>query len=185
MIDRQVVELGQFINTGQSVARLLSSDAVEITLPVPASDAGFLDPEPGTPVSLFAQMGADKYQWQGRVLRVESRIDMETRVIPVVVEVTSPYDTNIHDQALKLGLFVEARIPGKPFASAVRLPNSALQSVSSVFVLQDGTLQRRAVKVAHREGNFVVVTSGLDAGEQVVVTELDVMFQGMKVSGAL
>ena len=184
VIDRQMVELSQFINTGQTVARLLSSDTAEITLPLPASDAGFLSSEPGTQVSLFARMGAQQRQWQGRVLRVESRVDSETRVIPVVVEVASPYDVGIHTHALTLGLFVEVQIPGKPISSAVRLPGSALHPGESVFVLSGDSIQRRAVQIAYRQGDSVVVSGGLVDGDIVVITALDVMFEGMKVSGA-
>ena len=80
---------------------------------------------------------------------------------------------------------MEVRIPGKPISSAVRLPSSALQPGNSVFVLIDNALQRRSVKIARREGDFVVVSGGLTAGDRVVVTNLDIMFEGMKVSGAL
>ena len=185
VIDRQLVEFGQFINTGQVAARLLSSDTVEVTLPLPAADAGFLDARPGTLVSISVEVGAQQREWQGRVLRIESRVDSETRVIPVVVEVASPYDNSIHDHRLTLGLFVEVEIPGKPVSSAVRLPNSVLQAGDAVFVLVDNALQRRSVQIARREGDFVVLNGGLVDGDMVVVTSLDIMFEGMKVSGAL
>ena len=185
VIDRQLVEFGQFVNTGQVAARLLSSDTVEVTLPLSAADAGFLDAQPGTPVSISVEVGAQQRQWQGRVLRIESRVDSETRVIPVVVEVASPYDNSIHDHRLTLGLFVEVEIPGKPVSSAVRLPNSVLQPGDAVFVLVDNVLQRRSVQIARREGDFVVLNGGLVDGDIVVVTSLDIMFEGMKVSGAL
>ena len=181
VIDKQLVEFGQFINTGQTVARLLSSDTAEVRLPVPAADSGFLDQASNAPVTLTAKIGAQQRQWQATLLRVESRVDRQTRVVPVVVEVASPYDVSVHPQTLPLGLFVEARIPGRPISSAVRLPRSALQADGSVFVLSDNTLRRRVVTIAHREGDFVVIGAGLVEGDQVVVTRLEVMFEGMKV----
>jgi RND family efflux transporter MFP subunit len=186
IIDKQLVEFGQYINTGQTVARLLSSDTAEVSLPVSAADSGFLDQASNAPVVLTAKIGAQQRQWQATLLRVESRVDRQTRVVPVVVEVASPYDDSVHPQALPLGLFVEAQIPGKPIRSAVRLPRSVLQADGSVFVLSDNTLRRRQVTIAHREGDFVVISAGLAAGDQVVVTRLEVMFEGMKVerSGA-
>ena len=181
VIDKQLVEFGQFINTGQTVARLLSSDTAEVTLPVPAVDSGFLDSTVNTPVVLTAKIGAQQRQWQATLLRVESRVDRQTRVVPVVVQVASPYDNGVHSQTLPLGLFVEAQIPGRPISSAVRLPRSALQADGSVFVLSGNTLRRRQVTIAHRQGDFVVINVGLAAGDLVVVTHLEVMFEGMKV----
>ena len=181
VIDKQLVEFGQYINTGQAVARLLSSDTAEVSLPVSAADSGFLDPIMHAPVVLTAKIGTDQRQWQATVLRIESRVDRQTRVVPVVVEVASPYDVSAHPHVLPLGLFVAAHIPGKVVTSAVRLPRSVLQADGSVFVLSGNTLQRRPVMIAHREGDFIVINGGLTAGDLVVVTRLEVMFEGMKV----
>lgn len=181
VIDRQMVEPGQFISVGQVVAHLLSSDTAEVTLPVSAAESGFLDASIEGKVELSAQIGEQRRQWPASLVRVESRVDRQTRVVPVVVEVNAPYDSELHEHTLPLGLFVEARIPGLPVASAVRLPSSALQSDESVFVLVDNGLRRRQVKVAHRTGDTVVISDGLESGDRVVTTRLEVMFEGMKV----
>jgi len=181
VIDRQTIEPGQFINIGQTVAHLLSSDTAEVSLPVSAAESGFLDASSTEAVQLSAQIGAERRQWSARLLRIESRVDRQTRVVPVVVEVVAPYDSRVHAHTLPLGLFVEAQIPGKPIASAVRLPSSALQSDDSVFVLVENSLRRRPVTIAHRGGDTVVVGSGLEEGERVVITRMEVMFEGMKV----
>lgn len=184
VIDRQLVEPGQFINIGQSVAHLLSSDTAEVSLPVSAAQSGFLDDSATGEVALSAQIGARKSRWPATILRIESRVDRQTRVVPVVVEVASPYDSTVHEQVLPLGLFVEAHIPGKHIPSAVQLPGSALQSDDSVFVLQDNSLRRRPVNVAYRAGDTIVVDGGLEKGDRVVITRLEVMFEGMKVEPA-
>ncbi|MFK8048477.1 MAG: efflux RND transporter periplasmic adaptor subunit [Halioglobus sp.] len=181
VIDVQSVELGQFISAGQTVARLLSSDTAEISLPIPASESGFLEAKANTKVVLSARIGFRESKWEASVLRIESRVDPQTRVIPVVVEVAKPYDLNIHDHVLPLGLFVKADIPGTAIPNAVRVPSSAVQADSSVFVLSEGALERRQVNIVHREGDRVVVNDGLAEGDELVITRLDVMFEGMKV----
>jgi len=182
VIDSQLVELGQFINTGQAVARLLSSDVAEVSLPVAAAEAGFLSGETKPPVQLTAKIGGEQWQWQATLVRIESRVDSQTRVVPVVVQIISPYDDALHGHRLPLGLFVKAVIPGRAIASAVRIPRSALQADGSVFVVENNALRRREVSVALREGNFVIISGGLASGEQVVTSRLEVMFEGMKVS---
>ena len=181
VIDKQLVEFGQFISTGQPVARLLSSDTAEVTLPVTAAEAGFLESSIGAPVMLSAQIGERQEQWQARLARIEARVDQASRVTPVVVEVESPYDTSVHSHRLPLGLFVAAELPGQPVSSAVRLPSSVLHADDTVFVLAGGALHRKQVKVVHRSGGSVVINGGLEAGDLVVTTRLDLMFEGMKV----
>ena len=181
VIDQQLVEYGQFIATGQPVARLLSSAIAEVRLPVTPAEAGFLVSSAGESVELSARIGEQEQQWRGRIARVESRVDQQSRVIPIVVEVESPYDPEKHAQPLPLGLFVTAALPGRPIGGAVRLPSSVMHAQDTVFVLVDGALQRRPVEVVLREGNTVVVNGGLQTGDQVVTTRLELMFEGMKV----
>jgi len=179
VIDKKLVDFGQFINAGRTVARVLSSDTAEVSLPVKAAEVGLIDTS--ADVLLSAKIGEQQQQWQARILRIESRVDQQTRVIPVVVEVTLPYDISLHSYRLPLGLFVMATIPGKPISSAARLPISALQTGDTVFVLSNRVLQRRKIEIAFREGDSVVVNGGLENGDVVVTSRLEVMFEGMKV----
>ncbi|MEZ5570911.1 MAG: efflux RND transporter periplasmic adaptor subunit [Halioglobus sp.] len=182
VIDQQLVEYGQFISAGRTVARLLGSDTAEVTFPVTPAEAGFLSSSVGAGVTLTAQIGEQEQQWQARLVRIESRVDQLSRVVPVVVQVDSPYDTKVHAHTLPLGLFVTAILPGRPVSSAVRLPSSVLHANDAVFVVEDNALRRRQVNVVHREGNTIVVNNGLKTGDLVVTTRLDVMFEGMKVA---
>ncbi|MFT5709680.1 MAG: RND family efflux transporter MFP subunit [Halioglobus sp.] len=181
VIDEQSVEYGQFISTGRTVAKLLSTDTAEVSLQVPPSDAGFVDPAASASVQLSARIGAQQWRWQAKLLRIESRVDQRSRSIPVVVEVALPYDSSAHAHTLPLGLFVRADIPGKSISAAVRLPTGVLHADNSVFVVVGGALQRRHVNIAYRDGNTVVINAGLASGERVVATRLEVMFEGMKV----
>ncbi len=181
VIDRQLVEFGQFISMGQPVARLLSSDTAEVTLPVTSAEAGFLESSLGTPVVLSARIGEREQRWQATLSRIEARVDQASRVIPVIAEVASPYDTTVHEHRLPLGLFVTATLPGRPVSSAVRLPDSVVHGGDSVFVVTGDSLHRKRVNVIHREDGSVVINDGLETGDRVVSTRLDMMFEGMKV----
>lgn len=181
VIDQQLVEYGQYIAMGRPVARLLSSALAEVRLPLTPAEAGLLASSAGASVTLSARIGEQEQQWQSRLARVEQRVEQQSRVVPVVVEVESPYDSSRHAQPLPLGLFVTAALPGRPIGNAVRLPSAVLHSQDTVFVVADGALQRRPVKIALREGNTVVINGGLRTGDQVVTTRLELMFEGMKV----
>jgi multidrug efflux pump subunit AcrA (membrane-fusion protein) len=70
---------------------------------------------------------------------------------------------------------------GKEIDGAVVLPRTALHDNASIFVLQDGKLRRRSVTLLRMEGERVIVGDGLEAGEQVVLSRLDIMVDGMPV----
>ena len=179
VVDEKLVDFGQFISAGRTVARLLSSDTAEVSLPVKSAEVGLIDAS--STVLLSAKIGEQQQQWNARILRIESRVDQRTRVIPVVVEVNAPYELSVNAHRLPLGLFVRATIAGKPISAAARLPISALQADDSVFVLSNNTLQRRKIEIVVREGDSVIVNGGLETGDVVVISRLEVMFEGMKV----
>ncbi|TCO78462.1 efflux RND transporter periplasmic adaptor subunit [Chromatocurvus halotolerans] len=181
VIDTALVEVGQFISAGTEVGRILGSDKAEVRLPLLQRDVLLIDGAGEVAVTLSSGSGTRQLRWTGRVARIESRIDSETRVIPVVVEVPEPLNTERHATPLPFGLFVRAEIAGKSLADAVRIPQSALHGDSDVFVFEDGRLQRRTVDVERLRDGLALITSGLDDGDRVVTTRLDLMFEGMAV----
>ena len=180
VVDTQSVEVGQFVSIGMQLGRVLGSDKAEIRLPVTAQDVVLLG-DAGAPVVLSTTVGPRERRWEGRLVRIEKRVDDQTRVFPVVVEVLEPLDTQQHASPLPFGLFVRAQIEGRPVADAVLVPQSALHGSNDVFLLVDGALVRRAVTVERVSEGMALVTAGLGNGDQVVTTRLDLMFAGMAV----
>lgn len=182
VIDEQTVELGQFISVGTRLGRILGANRAEVRLPVPPHDVRFIQDVDTAGVTLYSESAGKVLSWDGRVSRVEARIDNQTRSFPVLVTVDDPLDLEQHPSPLRFGLFVRAHITGGTVPSAVLLPQSALHGENDVFVFADGLLQRRSVTVARASAEGVLVTDGLAEGEQVVITRLELMFEGMAVA---
>lgn len=185
VIDIKRVDLGQYVQGGAALAKLLSTGIAEVRLPLLASDVPFVaygqDPEGNwQQLTLTASFGNVKHNWQARLARLERRVDEQTRVFFLVAQVDQPYDTTLHGHILAMGLFVEANFAGAPIENAVRLPRSALHRSSFVYLLREGRLQRQTVSLLRKEGDSVIV-GGLNAGDPVVLTRLDLMVDGMAV----
>lgn len=182
VIDEQLVEPGQFVSTGTRLGRILGSDKAEIRLPIPPQDIGFLRNAKAGDVTLSATIGTRELRWQGTLGRIEARVDEQTRVFPVNVEVESPLDSERHGDPMPFGIFVRAEITGGELEDVVVLPQSALHGESDVFLLRDGKLKRATVEVARIAEGQALIVGGLENGDQVVTTRLDLMFEGMQVA---
>ena len=71
-----------------------------------------------------------------------------------------------------------------PVVTGVRLPADAVleqDGAAVVFVIKDGKVERRAVKLGAHEGSSAQVLSGLSAGEQVASGDLSKLKDGTKV----
>lgn len=89
------------------------------------------------------------------------------------------------DRALASGLFVRIRIPvSKPY-QALLIPERALstdQNIKFVYVVgDDGIAVRRVVELGAQRGDLRIVTSGLSAGDRVIVKGIQRVKPGQRV----
>jgi multidrug efflux pump subunit AcrA (membrane-fusion protein) len=77
------------------------------------------------------------------------------------------------------GVFLEARIPGRNVENAFSVPRRALYENSYVYRVVDGRLDHCDVTIAHRSDDSVVVETGLNDGDTVVVELLQGVSAGI------
>jgi len=193
----KLVDMGQFVTRGTPVARLYSVDYAEVRLPLSADQLAYvqlpLDYRGESPaehhpaVRLRASLGGRVHEWEGVIDRVEGEIDVRTRMVFAVARVEDPYGRTAHTNRppLASGLFVEADILGSTVRDVFVLPRTALRDANTVLVLDnEQRLHRRTVEVARAERQDVVISQGLQDGEVICTSPLDVYVEGMRVRTA-
>ena len=196
----ETVDVGEYLMPGSEIAAVYAVDAAEIRLPLADVELAFLDlplayrgssPSDGAgtqgpSVTLHAEFGGAEYAWQGHVVRTEGEIDAN-RMVVAVASVGDPYGRTVDDDRppLAVGLFVEAHIRGRVLQDAITLPRSALRGRDGLWVVRDGRLEMRTVKVLRADARQVVVGSGLQPGERVIVSPLEAVVDGMRVADAM
>ncbi|NIM60012.1 MAG: efflux RND transporter periplasmic adaptor subunit [Candidatus Aminicenantes bacterium] len=188
------VDLGQYISPGTALATVYAVDYAEVRLPVPDNEMGYLDccldyrsKNPATlniDVTLKANYAGRDYRWSGKIVRVEGEIDPLSHMITLVARVEDPYgrDQRSDRPPLAVGLFVEAEIKGKLVRDVVVIPRSALRGTESVLEIDDeNKLHFRTVDVLRKDSETVVISSGLEPGERICISQLEAVVEGMKV----
>lgn len=188
------VDIGQFINIGQSVGKVYGIEAMEIEVPLedrelawfympsnPVALNGMDSGRTGSEVEVIAEFAGSRHIWEGGVVRVAGEVDKMSRLISVVVEVPKPFDTAGGRPPLIPGMFVKLLIKGKVLEAAVAVPRFAIHNGNEVWVVRDERLNIRQVQIA-RQGQMVAyVVSGLEGGAEIVVSSLDKVVDGMRV----
>ncbi|MCJ7593418.1 MAG: hypothetical protein MUO52_01420, partial [Desulfobacterales bacterium] len=83
---------------------------------------------------------------------------------------------------LAMGLFAAVEIKGYDIPDMAIIPRSALHQGNVVWVVdRDGRLHYRKVEVARIDGERVQISSGLKTGDQVVISPLKTVTDGMEV----
>ncbi len=183
------VDVGQVVMPGTALGSLYATDAVLVPLPVPDVELAYLEVplSPGDPagpaVTLRARFGGDERSWKGRIVRTGGQVDPKSRMVRLVARVDRPFAPG--RPPLVPGMFVRAEIPGKLLPRAVSLPRVALRTGDTVLVVDDESRVRiRKVHVLRRDRDTVLVGGGLEDGQRVVVTPLEIVTDGMRVEVA-
>ncbi|TQV66505.1 efflux RND transporter periplasmic adaptor subunit [Exilibacterium tricleocarpae] len=128
--------------------------------------------------------GGSKYTWQGKIEYAEGGLD-ENQIMYLVGEIGRPYQRSLQDPErppLEPGLFVEAEIQGRHFDAVYEVPRQALHGGNKVWTVDEkNRLHAKQVNVVYRGPEMIYVDRGLSDGEQIVITALDYVVNGMEV----
>jgi len=186
-------DYGQVIAAGTALAEIFAIDALEVRLPLRNQDLQFVDlpesyrvdsskPTNHTEVVLEPTLPGSSH-WTARLTRTESAIDETSQQLHVVARIDDPYGPGaVGRQALKIGEYVAAKISGKMISGALIIPNKTIYQGSYVYLVKDGLLQRRDITIAWHNNDDTLISSGLQAGDRVVLTPLGQVPSGTPVN---
>jgi RND family efflux transporter MFP subunit len=193
----KTVGVGQFVNRGAPLATIYSVDFAEIRLPLPDSDIAFIDLPlafrgnrnnrsggSGSKVTLSAEFGGKLRSWEGVLVRTEGEIDRRSRIVHAIAQVADPYrvESGTDRPPLATGMFVEAEIHGKPAPGVFLLPREALRGADQVLIVDgESRLRFRSVQILRTTRDLAVVGDGLQDGDQVCISPLQAVTDGMEV----
>jgi len=173
--ERQVT-LGQFVRANTPLIVLVKTDPLRLRLDVPERMA------PWVKVGQIAQVEVEAFEGQkfnGKIWRVSPSVDQAKRTFIAEALIDNP------GMRLKPGSYARARIPTDKSETIVLLPNRAVQYIlgsNKAYVIKDGVIEARDVKVGERFENEVEVLEGVVAGEMVATTNLPRLDTGSKVT---
>ncbi|MEZ5363055.1 MAG: efflux RND transporter periplasmic adaptor subunit [Bryobacterales bacterium] len=189
------VDVGQYVQRGQSVARLYSVDVAEVRLPIPDEQLAYINlplayrnvagsqNAQGPTVVLESEFAGETHQWRGRIVRTEGEIDPRTRMIHAIAQVEDPYARKGSSRRppLAVGMFVKAEIYGNS-VKAVAIPRTAIRGENTVLVVNDqGRIEFRQLDIFRQERDRVLARGGVQDGERICVSTLEAAVDGMPV----
>lgn len=186
MIDNRNIGLGSFVAMGTRIGKLLSTDTAEVRLPVADNQLQFLvDHGKDAEVVIKGTFGGQTTNWAAKVVRSEGVIDDKSRMSYLVAEVKDPYalaSQNIQKPVLRFGSYINAEILGKSLASATMVPRYLVNDDRVAILNEESKLQFVEVDIVRQVGANVVISQGLNTGDQMIVSALDYPIDGMQLA---
>lgn len=193
----KAIGMGQYLNTGDVLGSIYSSDLAEVRLPLSTQELAWIDvPQwpvqpteaKNTQVTLTAFYQGALQAWQGRIVRSEGAIDEKTGMVMIVAQVNDPFGLrtvkpDFPVAILPVGLYVEADIEGRWLEDVFVLPAAALLKNDRVAIVdQDNRLRLRHVDVLRREREQVILREGLIPGDRIMVSGVQHPVDGIFVA---
>jgi len=133
----------------------------------------------GAPVTILLEDGTH-YEHEGELSFTDVSVDPSTGSFSLRVVVPNP------DHLLLPGMYVRAELRSAVLEDGLLVPQQGIAhdprgNASAMVVAADGTVEQRQVEVSRTVGDKWLVSSGLSAGDRVIVEGLQKVQPGMPV----
>jgi RND family efflux transporter MFP subunit len=183
------VNAGTQVTAATALAILTGSDTYWILATVPTDQLKWIQipgtaSEAGSTVRIFNETawGPDERR-VGRVARLLSDLEEEGRMAQLLIALDDPLallPQNAGQPSLILGAYVRVEIEGTELNSVIVLDRQLLRDGNQVWVMNNqNQLEIRDITIAFRGRDQVYISDGLEAGDQLVTTDLAAPVEGM------
>jgi membrane fusion protein (multidrug efflux system) len=170
------VSVGTLISPGDVITTLDDTSVIKLDFSVPENFLASLREGLSIRATAPAYPGRS---FTGSVSSIDSRVDLTTRSVTVRALLANL------DGALKPGMFLNVALANDE-REALVIPEEALTPEAErqyVFVVTEGKVSRREVRIGGRRPGSVEVVAGLSAGERVIVEGTQKVRDGASVKG--
>lgn len=173
--ERQVT-VGQYLRANTPLFVLVKTDPIRLRVEIPERMA------PWIKVNQLVDISVEAFQnrkFQGKIWRISPTVDQNKRTFVAEVLVSNTAGE------LKPGSYARAHVPTSRTERVTVLPQRAvyyIMGANKAFVIKDGVVEAREVKMGDRFETDVEILEGVADGETVAVTQLAKLDTGIKVS---
>ncbi|MBL0612157.1 efflux RND transporter periplasmic adaptor subunit [Aeromonas jandaei] len=171
------VFLGQYLQPGTDIVRLEDTSVMRLRFTVPQTDISKIK------LGQIIKINVDAYpqtQFDGHITAIEPAVNYQSGLIQVQADIPN------NDGQLRSGMFARASIILPTVKDQIVIPQTAISFTlygQNVYVLKEGEetdkegnkvkvlrAKQVVVKAGERRGNDVHVLSGIQAGDQIVLS---------------
>ncbi|HRE21412.1 MAG TPA: efflux RND transporter periplasmic adaptor subunit [Rhabdaerophilum sp.] len=169
------VSLGALVDNKVAVTTLDDISRMRLDFSVPESLVGR--------VSVGAKVDATSIAFSGRVFEGEIAV-IDTRIDPVTRSAKVTALVPNKEAILKPGMFMNVSIEVAVRDNVILAPEEAIVAEGPrqiAFIVKDGKIDRRVVRIGQRQKGNVEIQSGVEPGEVIVVRGVQRVRQGIPV----
>ena len=176
-------DVGAYVNVGEDLVRLSKFDPIDVEFGIADVDRLELDAnlrngqwkQLGRQVSI--NLGGKDYN--GTLSFIDSVINTNTASVSAKAQIPNP------NLEIRPGIFTKVSVEGFYQKNGFKIPQVALKqdlSNTVVYVVQDGKVAKKVVKIAAQDTRTATISSGLQDGDQIILDNFKKINVGSKVT---
>jgi RND family efflux transporter MFP subunit len=169
-VNAVLVEVGDRLALNQPLLSLLSLAQMDFYAELPG------DVQSALVLGQRVTVTVDGVAHQGQLVSLQRQPERSTHTLALRIRLAG--------EGLVPGALASTEVPLQPLSDALLVPVAALlreDGKAYLFVEQGGTLSRRVVETGIREGDAIVITAGVAAGERIVARDVAALSDGQTV----
>lgn len=171
---------GRVLNPNDQVGVLLDSDNFDVVFNLSDAEYGrFLERNSeviGRPVNIVWQLGGERIELKAEIERVGAQISQATRGVDVYARIGGKLPSN-----LRGGAFVTVELLAQPVPDVMAISKDALYGDNTLYLIENGRLTRKTIADFIDDGAQVLLRSGLNVGDMVLMTRFNEAAPGVAV----
>ena len=176
-------DVGAYVSAGEDLVRLSKFDPIDVEFGIADVDRLELDAnlkngqwkQLGRQVSI--NLGGKDYN--GTLSFIDSVINTNTASVSAKAQIPNP------NLEIRPGIFTKVSVEGFYQKNGFKIPQVALKqdlSNTIVYVVQDGKVAKKVVKIAAQDTRTATISSGLQDGDQIILDNFKKINVGSKVT---
>ena len=164
VVGSKIMNVGETVLPSQPVLHILSIDRVKVRVSIPEKEIATITPETATLIMPDALPGES---FEGGKIEKGVSADAVSHTYDIRIALENP------GHKLLPGMVAKVAMKDNAEERKITLPVKAVQQTTDktlfVWVEKDGKAQRRPITVGETSGNRIVIESGLQEGDNVIV----------------
>ncbi|MBN1803936.1 MAG: efflux RND transporter periplasmic adaptor subunit [Sedimentisphaerales bacterium] len=172
-----LVEEGEYVNVGASVAQIVDNDTVKVVVDVPERDISFFSV--GQQAQIIVNVKGRDITMTGDISFISELANVQTRSTRIEISLDNK------ERLLRSGRIVLVRLTRRVLNDAIMIPLLAvipMEGSKAVYVVNSDEAQRRQVELGFIKGDSVQIKSGLKSGDRLIIAGHRFVAPGQKVN---
>jgi RND family efflux transporter MFP subunit len=174
------LNLGATVAPGTRLGMIYDPNKLMVRLSFSMDDFAQIPKE--SQIHLTAEISGESHRWEARVMWDGGEIDRTTLSAYLLAEVQPNPEAGGRFRLPPPGLFVKAQLTGATLPGVIEVPRKAVRGRDSIAVLNSQSqLEFRTLSIVRSNSHSLYVTSGIESGEKLILTKLEMPLEGMKL----